>query len=154
MIKLINKYFFNNKYIIWIVDDRIENQVMIAASFKNIKKHINIVKLNSCQEYYSAVDKCNNGTRPHFIFMDYFMGENYGTELIKYAKNKRYLVGFPIIIGHSSNLDASHEMVKVGGDFVLEKIKGLEYSASIVKHFSDIIKVREIINNRSLNYRK
>ena len=144
------KYLINNKFIIWIVDDRIENQIMISNSFMPINKHIILIRLNSCREFYKAVNKCKNYNRPHFIFMDYFMGEQYGTDLVEHLLDKRHLIGHPIIIGHSSNLQASEEIVRIGGDFVLEKIKGNQRSLHIEKHFNSKEALIKIINTRKL----
>jgi CheY-like chemotaxis protein len=142
--------FKKNKYIIWVVDDRVENQIMISNSFIPIIDHVVIVKINSCDEYYQKVDNCLNANRPHIILMDYFMGENYGTDLVDYIKFKRHLIGHPVIVGHSSNIDASREIVKVGGDFVMEKIKGLQRSEQIVKNFNSKENLIYIINHRRL----
>jgi hypothetical protein len=139
-----------NISIIWVVDDKTENQIMIKRSFVRIAKHVSIVQINSCREYYGHVDNCTNANRPHIIFMDFFMGEEYGTGLVKYLREYRYKVGYPVIIGHSSNLDASAEIVRKGGDFVMEKIKGLPTSESIEKNFATLDQLRYVINHRKL----
>lgn len=140
----------DDRIIIWVVDDRRENQVMIRRSFAQVERHVAVVPIHSCTDFHRHVDHCTNADRPHLIFMDFFMGDEYGTTLVKHLRNRRYPVGYPVIIGHSSNLEASAEIVKQGGDFVLEKIKGLPTSRAIETHFDRLEKIHAILNTRMI----
>lgn len=138
------------KFIIWVVDDRPENQAMITRSFRRVEDDVEIINILSCQEYFEMVKGCCDSTMPHIIFMDYFMRGHYGTELVKHFLDAKGSLPRPVIIGHSSNVHASEEIVKAGGDFVIKKVKGCDVSDEILDYFATIEDIEFIVNHRAL----
>lgn len=94
---------------------------------------------------------------PNFVFLDYFLGMMYGSEVLErmFRIGERFELptdSWPVVIGHSSNPMASQKLVAGGADFALPKIKHLSKSTAIVKAFDNMEHIQWMWKNRKLWY--
>lgn len=92
-------------------------------------------------------DEFTDGNLPDILFLDFFIGEFLGIEVIRWFENKAVR---PVLIAHSSMKEASVGMVREGADFYLEKIKNRTYTESIRTAFQTIDDVTYIVENRAI----
>lgn len=128
---------------LWFVDDKQDNHETWANSFSEpIKASCELRSFFSVSE---LIDEFTDGNLPDIVFLDFFIGEALGVEVIKWFENKSVR---PVLIAHSSMKEASLGMVREGADFYLEKIKNRPYTESIRTAFQTIDDVRYIVENR------
>ena len=145
-------------FTIWIVDDCQNNILMILKSFPlALQSYLSLRSFLDARIFlqeFEEVCRKQQGL-PHFIFLDYFLGMMYGSEVLKKMfeicekfplPNNHY----PIVIGHSSNPMASAKLVKEGADFAIPKIKGKNTSPAIAKAFGDLTRIQWMWENRKL----
>jgi hypothetical protein len=128
---------------LWFVDDKRDNHDTWSNSFPEpIKASCELRSFFSVSE---LTDEFENGNVPHILFLDFFIGESLGIEVIRWFENKAVR---PVLIAHSSMKEASIGMVSEGADFYLEKIKNRPHTESIRATFQSIDDIRYIVENR------
>ena len=130
---------------LWFVDDKRENHETWSNSFpESIKASC---ELRSFFSVSVLKDEFTNDNLPDILFLDFFIGEVLGTEVIRWFENK---AARPVLIAHSSMKEASIGMVREGADFYLEKIKNKPHTESIRKALQTIDDVRYMVQNRAI----
>lgn len=130
---------------IWFVDDKRDNHETWSNSFpESIKASCELRSFFSVSE---LTDEFTNGNLPDILFLDFFIGEVLGIEVIRWFENKAVR---PVLIAHSSMQEASVGMVREGADFHLKKIKNQPHTESIRNAFQTIDDVRYIVQNRAV----
>jgi CheY-like chemotaxis protein len=130
---------------IWFVDDRRENHTTWECSFP---ESIRVAcELRAFETVGELIDQLVVGELPDILFVDFFIGERLGTEVIRWFENQE---ARPILIAHSSMQAANEGMVREGADFYLEKIKYRPYTESIRTAFPALEDVAYLIEHRIL----
>ena len=133
---------------LWFVDDKRDNHETWSNSFPEpIKASCELRSFFSVSE---LTDEFSVGELPDILFLDFFIGEVLGIEVIRCFENKAVR---PVLIAHSSMKEASVGMVREGADFYLEKIKNRPHTKSIRNAFQTIDDVRYIVQNRAIRER-
>ena len=130
---------------LWFVDDKRDNHETWSNSFPEPLKAS--CELRSFYSVSELIDECAEGNVPDILFLDFFIGEGLGIEVIKWFKNK---VNCPVLIAHSSMKEANVGMVREGADFYLEKIKNKPHTESIRNAFKSVDDLTHIVQNRSM----
>jgi len=130
---------------IWFVDDKRDNHDTWSNSFPEAIRAS--CELRSFLSVSALIDELASGNLPDILFLDFFIGEVLGIEVVKWVENKAVR---PVLIAHSSMKAASVGMVREGADFYLEKIKNKPHTESIRKAFRTIDDVDYIVQNRAL----
>jgi len=122
---------------IWFVDDMKSNQVMWKESFPaEVLQNNQFRVFSTVQSLFSVADA---GELPDILFIDYYIGDDFGHEVVDYFLKCRPK---PFLVAHSSAFAANQAMVKQGADIMLEKKPGKPYTVSIakaVKNQSDLL---------------
>ena len=118
---------------LWFVDDKQENHNIWARSFTDPIKTVCL--LRSFYSVDSIVTAFEKGDVPDILFVDFFVGQRYGIDVIRWFDKKQ---SRPVLIAHSSLQQANDAMVENGADFALAKIKGVHQTESIVRVFKTI----------------
>jgi CheY-like chemotaxis protein len=130
---------------LWFVDDKRDDHETWANSFPEaIKASCELRSFSSVSE---LTDEFTDGDFPDILFLDFFIGEVLGIEVIRWFENKAVR---PVLIAHSSMREASVGMVREGADFYLEKIKNRPYAESIRTAFQTIDDVTYIGENQAI----
>lgn len=130
---------------LWYVDDKSENHTMWWNSFTDA-----IQEACELRSYYSTtelLDELERGTQPDILFVDFFVGNRLGTEIIRWFETQ---TARPVLIAHSSMERANVGMVAAGADFHLEKIKGKPFTESIRQTFQSLEDVVYVAQNRRI----
>ena len=128
---------------LWFVDDKRDNHDTWSNRFPEpIKASCELRSFLSVSE---LTDEFANGNVPDILFLDFFIGESLGIEVIRWFENKAVR---PVLIAHSSMKEASVGMVREGADFYLEKIKNRPHTESIRTTFQTIDDITYIVENR------
>ena len=130
---------------LWFVDDKRANHEIWSNSFTEPLKQA--CELRSFYSVATLIDELDSGNSPEILFLDFFIGERLGTEVIRWFESKD---GRPVLIAHSSMNEANEGMVTEGADFYLEKIKNRTHTDSIMRAFKDIEDVAYIVENRAI----
>ena len=87
---------------LWFVDDKLDNQETWTNSFpERIKASCELRSFSSVAELFVEFDK---GNFPDILFLDFFIGERLGIEVIKWFENKET---WPVLVAHSSMKEAN-----------------------------------------------
>ncbi len=130
---------------LWFVDDKRDNHETWSNSFPEpIKASCELRSFFSVSE---LADEFANGNMPDILFLDFFIGEGLGIDVIRWFEDKAIR---PVLIAHSSMQEASVGMVREGADFYLEKIKNTPHTESIRAAFQTIDDVRYVVQNRAI----
>lgn len=126
---------------LWFVDDKLKNHETWANSFsEEIKASCELRSFLTIDDLFAEFSA---GIFPDLLFVDFFVGERLGTEVIKWFASCDVR---PVLIAHSSMEQANAGMVAAGADFHLEKIKEMPFTNSIrevFKSLDDVVKVLE-----------
>jgi len=133
---------------LWFVDDKRDNHETWSNSFP--EPLIASCELRFFLSVPELIDEFENGNVPDILFLDFFIGEGLGIEVIKWFENK--LVR-PVLIAHSSMKEANVGMVCEGADFYLDKIKNKPVTESIRTAFQTMDDVTYIVQNRAIRER-
>lgn len=114
---------------IWFVDDLESNRKMWLNSFPPdiFEKH-DFRTFSSVAALFHAVE---SEPPPHILFIDYYIGEDFGHEVVAYFLN---IEPRPFLVAHSSAFAANQAMVHQGADIMLEKKPGKAFTTSIRQH--------------------
>ena len=115
---------------LWFADDKQENHNIWARSFTDPIKTVCL--LRSFYSVDSIVTAFEKGDVPDILFVDFFVGQRYGIDVIRWFDKKQ---SRPVLIAHSSLQQANDAMVENGADFALAKIKVVHQTESIVRVF-------------------
>ena len=127
----------------WFVDDKPRNHETWASSFsEEIKASCELRSFLTIDELFVEF---SSGILPDLLFVDFFVGERLGTEVIKWFANRNVR---PVLIAHSSMEQANTGMVAAGADFHLNKIKEMPFTASIRDAFKSLDDVAYALENR------
>lgn len=130
---------------LWFVDDKPDKHETWSNSFpESIKASCELRSFFSVSE---LTDEFTNGNVPDILFLDFFIGEVLGIEVIRWFENKAVR---PVLIAHSSMKEASLGMVREGADFHLEKIKDRPHTESIRAGFQTIDDVSFVVQSRAI----
>jgi CheY-like chemotaxis protein len=128
---------------LWFVDDRPRNHETWVCSFsEEIRASCELRNFLTIDELFAEFSK---GILPDLLFVDFFVGERLGIEVIKWFADRKVR---PVLIAHSSMEQANTGMVAVGADFHLEKIKEVPFTASIRDAFKSLEDVVYVLENR------
>jgi len=130
---------------LWFVDDKRDNHKTWSNSFP--EAIVASCELRSFFTVSEIVDEFVNGNVPDILFLDFFIGERLGTEVVKWFENQAVR---PVLIAHSSMKEANFGMVREGADFGLEKLKNKPHTESIRTAFRTIDDLAYIVQNRAL----
>jgi len=128
---------------LWFVDDNPRNHETWVSSFsEEIKGSCELRSFLTIDELFAEL---SSGILPDLLFVDFFVGERLGTEVIKWfaGRNSR-----PVLIAHSSMEQANTGMVAAGADFHLQNVKGAPFTASIRDSFPTLVDVVYASENR------
>lgn len=129
----------------WFVDDKRENHETWLNSFsEEIRRSC---ELRSFFSVSDAIAEFARGNLPDILFLDFFIGERLGIELVRWFDNAEVR---PVLIAHSSMEPANLGMVREGADFYLEKIKDRPHTDSIRSAFTNIGDLTFAIENRAV----
>ena len=129
---------------LWFVDDRQDNHRMWESSFP--ESVMGACELRSFYAVPDLLDELDSGHLPDILFLDFFIGECLGTDVIKWFGDRQ---NRPVLIAHSSMYEANVGMVREGADFYLEKIKGGPHTESIRNAFQSIEDLNHIVQRRA-----
>jgi CheY-like chemotaxis protein len=138
-----------NRAVVWIIDDLEANHHLVRRSLpKQFEDACELVCWLSAERALDALDDAlsfDEDSLPDVIFMDFFLGGVYGTEVTvevrkRCARGKR---AGPFIVGHSSAYPASVEIVKAGGDVAIEKDRDDPVSPGVKGLFPDLDALRK-----------
>ena len=130
---------------LWFVDDKPANHETWSNSFGAPIKHACELRSFFCVD--KLIDELDGGDVPDILFLDFFIGERLGIDVIRWFEGKD---ARPVLIAHSSMNEANEGMVAEGADFCLEKIKNRTHTNSITSVFKDIEDVAYIVKNRAI----
>lgn len=130
---------------LWFVDDKRENHETWSNSFAETVKQA--CELRSFYSVATLIDELDSGNVPDILFLDFFIGERLGTEVIRWFEGKDDRA---VLIAHSSMNEANVGMVQEGADFYLDKIKNRTHTDSITRVFKDIEDIAYIVKNRAI----
>jgi CheY-like chemotaxis protein len=130
--------------VVWVVDDLDANHALVSRSLPvGWETACELVLHRSGAEALADVAlglDGDPGRLPDVIFMDFFLGDDYGhlvTKKLREAFAARGLTG-PFVVGHSSSPPASLEIVRAGGDVAIEKDRHAPVSRGVQKLFPDL----------------
>ena len=130
---------------LWFVDDKPKNHETWFCSFsEGIKASCEIRTFLTIDELFGEF---SSGILPDVLFVDFFVGERLGTEVIKWFANRNMR---PVLIAHSSMEQANTGMVAAGADFPIEKIKDMPFTSAIRKALSNLDDLIYAIENRRI----
>ena len=128
---------------LWFVDDKPRNHKTWVSSFpEEIQASCELRSFLTVDELFAEF---SNGIFPDLLFVDFFVGERLGTEVIEWFAGRAVR---PVLIAHSSMEQANTGMVAAGADFQLEKIKEMPFTASIRDSFKSLEDVVYALENR------
>ncbi len=128
---------------LWFVDDKRGNHETWSNSFpEEIKAACELRSFFTVSELF---DEFSSGNVPDILFLDFFIGERLGIEVIKWFDSQVFR---PVLIAHSSMKEANVGMVREGADFYLEKIKERPHTDSIGKAFKTFEDIIYTVKNR------
>ena len=133
---------------LWFVDDKQENHETWSNSFVEPLKHA--CEFRSFSSLATLFDEFESGSFPDILFLDFFIGERLGVEVIRWFQSRDCR---PVLIAHSSMDQANEGMVTEGADFSLEKIKNRPHTESIMRAFKSIEDIAYVVQNRALRER-
>ena len=133
---------------LWFVDDKPDNHDTWTNSFA--EQLVASCELRSFFSVPELIGELENGNAPDILFIDFFIGEFLGIEVIKWFENKPVR---PVLIAHSSLKEANVGMVREGADFYLEKIKSKSDTESIKTAFQTINDLMYTVQSRALRQR-
>jgi len=132
----------------WFVDDKPKNHETWLCSFsEEIKASCELQSFFTIAELFGEF---SNGILPDVLFVDFFVGESLGTEVIKWFANRSVR---PLLIAHSSMEQANTGLVAAGADFHLEKVKEVPFTAAIRIAFTNLDDINYAIKNRRIRHR-
>lgn len=113
---------------IWFVDDMENNRQSWLRSFpQQIHSFHELKTFDTVEKLFSDFEK---GQYPDILFIDYYIGHRRGHEVVDYFQNKS---DRPLLIAHSSMLDANKVMLSRGADLYFEKKPGSHQTHSIIE---------------------
>ena len=130
---------------LWFVDDKRENHETWSNSFAEPLKQA--CELRSFYDIATLIDELHSGNIPDILFLDFFIGERLGIEVIRWFEGKD---DRPVLIAHSSMNVANEGMVTEGADFWLEKVKNRTHTDSIMRVFKSLEDLASIAKNRAI----
>lgn len=111
---------------IWFVDDMANNRHTWLMSFpKDLKNSHDFQTFDTVEQLFAAF---HTGLMPDILFIDYYIGDRRGHEVVDYFRNHTQR---PLLIAHSSMLDANRVMLSRGADLIFEKKPGDTITRSI-----------------------
>ena len=129
--------------IVWVVDDLPSNHDLVRrslpAGWESVCELVSFDSGTSALEELALGLDVDPERLPDVVFMDFFLGDHYGNEVTKQLRTLFAAKGLagPFVVGHSSALPASHEIVRAGGDVAIEKDKQARVSSGIQGLFPD-----------------
>ena len=134
-------------YKIWFIDDIEENCRTWRNSFsEDIVSECQLDTFNTFPELKSYLTL---GNRPQILFVDYYIGDSYGTEVIQYVNTCLKPEEIPVLIAHSSAMDINKNLSNKGlVDFFLRKKKEYGINPEVKQCFGSMLDVRFVIENR------
>ncbi len=87
---------------------------------------------------------------PHILFLDFFIGGHYGSEVLTWLDSNCAPRRRPVIVAHSSLADANAGMRELGADCSLPKRKGERVSASIASCFKSVADLEYLLAHRGI----
>jgi len=131
---------------IWFVDDREDNLQTWRDSFPEA------VKKECCLRCFSSIGSVeqalSEGFNPDILFLDFFVGDRYGFELVRQFPPD--MPKRPVLIAHSSMELANTGLVNNGADFAMEKIKEVPVTDSIVSRIQSMEDIQFILTHKKL----
>lgn len=115
---------------IWFVDDLKSNHQMWLNSFSEDMKKTHQFKTFASM---SALFQAAESELPDILFVDYYIGDDFGHEVIAHFLNTEPR---PFLVAYSSAFAANQAMLKQGADLSLEKKPGKPLSESVVRAVS------------------
>jgi DNA-binding LytR/AlgR family response regulator len=129
---------------LWFVDDKPANHATWLGSFPDdIQRSCELRSFLSLDELFAVLA---GGVLPDILFLDFFVGERLGTEVIRWFDDRALR---PVLIAHSSMEQANAGMVTAGADFSLEKIKNRPFTESIRQVFRNLEDVAFTVETRT-----
>jgi CheY-like chemotaxis protein len=139
---------------LWVLDDNVANLAMIERSFPDVvHSRINVRSFDDAKAFVLAFEQgCRSPERilPDFVLLDFFLGYTYGSAVLDSIRRTSQEFGAvpPVVIAHSSILEASRSMVERGADFALPKEKGQLTSPPITATFASLEAVEYVLRHR------
>ena len=126
---------------VWFVDDKAENRATWLASFPaDVREACTFRDFASVPEFVAALE---TGDRPEVMFVDFFIHDHHGLEVIE-----RLTAGdlpVPLLIAHSSMVEANNGMLRAGAHLALEKVRGVARTRSIVESIGSLEDLRRLV---------
>ncbi len=119
---------------ICFIDDREENREGWLKGFgPEISIECDLRTFASAAGWYRWL---NNGKKPDVVFLDFFIGDAIGSELIEDLRSR--FANDVFIVAHSSMTEANAGMVEAGADAMLPKVRLKVPSPTIAEAFSSM----------------
>ena len=129
---------------ICFIDDREENREGWLKGFgPEVSTECDLRIFASATDWYHWL---NNGNKPDVVFLDFFIGDTYGSELIEDLKSRFTKDVF--IVAHSSMTEANAGMIEVGADAMLPKVKLKVPSPTIRDTFSSMADLKSFLHRK------
>lgn len=117
-----------DKFEVWVVDTQASNFEIVVNSIEN-KSHLILKHIPSADEFLKKLDVLFvdiEKTIPHFVFIDFFLGETFANDVIPQIilKFEAMPEHRPYLIAFSSMPNANDALMKIGADWDILKIKG------------------------------
>lgn len=126
---------------VWFVDDKADNRATWLASFPlEVREACALRVFASVPEFLAALEA---GDRPEVMFVDFFIHDHHGLEVIERLKVGDLPV--PLLIAHSSMAEANNGMLRAGAHLALEKARGVARTRSIVESIGSLEDLRRLI---------
>ena len=136
-------------YKIWFIDDREDNRQAWLNGFpEEIRQNCELRVFAGWKDLKKALDE---NYIPDILFIDFFLGDIYGGEVVEWIKNNVENSSKIVLIAHSSMESANKHLVNMGVDCSLAKNKGIMVSDTIAQQFKSLVDVEFLVKNKKLN---
>ena len=132
---------------IWFVDDIEDNRRVWLNSFPEAVKNEN--DFETFETVPALIARLEKMDYPDILFLDYFISDHRGSEVIQYIKANEGKT--PVMIAHSSVDHINDSMIKIGAHLKMDKVNHAAVTISIVnriKSTSDLKKLRDYEKTR------
>ena len=127
---------------ICFIDDREENRESWLKGFGlEVSTECDLRTFASAADWYHWL---NNGSKPDVVFLDFFIGDAIGSELIEDLRAR--FAGDVFIVAHSSMTEANTGMVELGADAELPKVRLKVPSPTILEAFSSMADLKSFVH--------
>jgi len=134
---------------VWFIDDRLENRDSWLKGFgSEIRTNC---ELKTFEDWPGLREDLNNHDYPDVLFLDFFLPDCYGHEIIEWIDLNCPPDQRPVLVAHSSMEAANIGMCENGADCGLEKHKGESVSSSIASHFRLVADIEYLVKNREFS---